>query len=54
MEKVLKLLNRLTDFHHIWRESIIGDVFFEKLVKYNILTKSKMAATTILETYKVL
>jgi hypothetical protein len=52
--EVLKLLNRSTDCHHILQASSIGDAFYEKLVTYNIFTKSKMAADAILKIDKVL
>ena len=48
------LLNRSTDCHPSWQENSIGEIVFEKLVKYEIFTQSKMAATAILKIDKVL
>ena len=44
-EEVLELLNRSNDCHHILHTRNIGDKFYDELVKHNISTKSKMAAT---------
>jgi len=49
-EKVLQLLNRSTDLYHIWRGKSIGDVLTGNNFGYDILKKSKMVATAILET----